>query len=127
MLGASPKYESNVTDFDFGILFRTRRFIPQDRDRTRRFNQDRRCIPDARLHSRRFFLESFFPDVTLQDMTPVMMVMPVTKYPSKDEDCELKKLAAVYAYTCNHSNASKVEEQERSIYNMIHDNNNNKI
>ena len=39
---------------------------------------------------------------------------------SKEEDCEFKKLAAVYAYACNHSTPSKVEEQERSIYNMIH-------
>ena len=49
------------------------------------------------------------------------MAMPVTKNSLfKDEAYEFKTLATVYVYACRHATPSQVEEQEMSIYNVIH-------
>jgi hypothetical protein len=39
---------------------------------------------------------------------------------TKDEDNELKKLAAIFAYAANQSTPGTAKEQEDRIYNMVH-------
>ena len=48
------------------------------------------------------------------------MARPVLNPLSKEDDNELKKLAAIFAFAANHSTPGTVKQQEQRIYDMVH-------
>ena len=48
------------------------------------------------------------------------MARPVPNPVSKEDDNELKKLAAIFAYAANQSTPGTAKDQENRIYNMVH-------